>query len=91
MGGILSGRASSLSRSARLGQAGIACPTFHGQGFSRDALDAHHGRSRAHLRDDHDDQILDRDCLDEYHACRFLYPSDLRAILLAKLLRVCRL
>lgn len=47
------------------GQAGIACPTlsrrvqscFVAAGFSRGVPDADHGGSRAHPRDDHDDQI----------------------------------
>lgn len=56
---------------AKLGQAGIACPTFFmAMAFSRGVLDADRDRSRAHLPDDHDDQILDRDCPGEYHACR---------------------
>jgi hypothetical protein len=39
-------------------------------GISRDVLDADHGTSRAHPRDDHDDQISDPDYLAVYHACR---------------------
>jgi hypothetical protein len=52
-----------------VGQARIACPTVCGGDFSRDVLDADRGTSRAHPRGDHDDRILDRDCLGGYHAC----------------------
>jgi hypothetical protein len=44
---------------------------LHDEGFSRDVLDAGHGRSRAHRRGDHDDQFLDHDCPGEYRASRF--------------------
>jgi len=54
-----------------VGQARRCLPYLSRRDFSRDVLDADRGRSRAHPCDDRDDQILDRVCLVEYHACRF--------------------
>jgi len=60
-----------LWRDYEVGQTRQCLPYLSRRGSSRDVRDADHSRSRAHPCDDHDDQILDRDCLGEFHACRF--------------------
>ena len=56
---------------------------------NRDVLDAGRRRSRVHPHDDHDDRILNRECLAGYHACHCGYLSGHRAILLVELPGVC--